>query len=111
MAEPVAHNLFNEFRKITEPKPVEDKQKDDSDAITTLIGYPGWDKLKEWAEGRLKDIESLNDSLSPTDTPEIIGYRFLAAKTAAVLVREVLNLPEAILKSYELSKETPEDTE
>lgn len=88
-----------------EPKTKEDEQMAH---IISFKNDPRFEALKDVVEDWIEDLESMRGIIKDTDTPELIGYRFLAVQTATHFLRSVVNLPDAIAKAkeYEQQRQT-----
>jgi hypothetical protein len=99
MSEPVTNEIVEVFTKIkkamSEESPT-DKQKRDDNSISTLNGYPGFDSLREYVQMMIKRLETMQGMIEPTDSVEVIGFRFLACQLAAQQLKAVIELPYGI---------------
>jgi hypothetical protein len=79
-------------------------EKVDNEAIG-LIGFPAWDALKELIDKRVKMLEQLFTINSETDTPESIGYRYMALQNVIQHLNSIKEFPEHLLQAKKLHEE------
>ncbi len=99
MSEPVTNEIVQTFTKIKlamQDESPQDKQKREDDAMSTLQGHTGFDALKSYVELMVKRLETLQGMIEPTDSVEVIGFRFLACQFAAQQLKTIIELPYGI---------------
>jgi len=79
-------------------------EKVDNEALQ-LIGFPGWEALKELIDKRINALERLFTINSETDTPESIGYRYMALQNVIQHLKSIKEFPEHLLEAKKLHEQ------
>lgn len=98
--------VFETFEKLTE-RPVIKKVTTSQTQIASLVNSDGFKALQEIID---RSITSLKDiPVDPkTDTPESVGFRYLASRVAIEYLQELRDLPQ---RQAELLKLAEDETE
>lgn len=64
--------------------------------IARLVDNDEWVKYKEKVELIMKSLLEMQGMIQPTDTAEMVGFRFMAISTAVNVVRAILTIPDRI---------------
>lgn len=59
--------------------------------IKEIANLPGWQHVENYIDFLIEELLSLGGNIEKTDTPETIGFRYLAARTAAAYLEKVKN--------------------
>jgi hypothetical protein len=76
-------------------------EKVDNEAVG-LVGFPAWEALQKLIDVRIEALEKLFTINSETDTPESIGYRYMALTNVIQHLRSIRELPEVIYNGKKL---------
>jgi len=88
------------------------KAEADDEKVIDLLSHPSWEKFKELAEERIAFLKEMVDPdskeamISLSDTPEIIGTKYLIISFAVSQIRQLINLPETINEARRIAKGT-----
>lgn len=63
-------------------------------SIFNLANEPGWESMKKRILAEKENLRELADMVQPTDTPAIIGFKFLASRLAMDKLQWVINTVE-----------------
>ncbi len=100
---PTQHPVVKTFKAIQEDKTEIDKQSDKDRLLADLNGDPRYEVLKEQGYRMIKQLETMQGQIESTDTPETIGFRFLACSIAVTKIQELLQIPENIVVSSQVN--------
>lgn len=99
-AVPVPNSILESFQRLTE-RPVIKKQTTTQSKIANLADSDSFKALQEVIDVWIQELQSI--PINPkTDTPESIGFRYMASQVAIEYLKDVKNLPK---RYAELQKE------
>jgi exopolysaccharide biosynthesis protein len=96
--------VVRQFKRIQEDKPVKEEQADTYREIVQLANDPRWHQIQEVIGMRIKSLEAMFN-VEVTDTPEQVGFRYMALKTVIGELEWVKNLPETTYHELEKARE------
>lgn len=98
--------VFESFQKLTE-QPVIKRETTRQSKIASLVNSDGFKALQEIID---RSITSLRDiPVDPkTDTPESVGFRYLAAKVTIEYLQEIRDLPKRQAELLKLAEDESE---
>lgn len=92
----VPTKVFTTYKKLKEVTPKELNRDDQNLAL--LSDTAGWSVLKGIIESQIESLNALNGAISPEDTVEAVGFKFLAANIASYHLQSIINIVEATRK-------------
>lgn len=91
--------VFESFERLTE-RPIIKKETTRQSKIASLVNSDGFKALQEVIDRMIADLQDI--PVDPkTDTPESVGFRYLAAKVTIEYLTDIRDLPK---RQAELAK-------
>ena len=88
--------IFASYRKVQERPEIKHKKKE-KEKIARLANSDSFRELKKIIDKRMEDLTELT-GITPGDTVESIGFRFLVAQTVKEYLKEIRDYPELCKK-------------
>lgn len=89
-------SIFASYKKLQQ-RPEIKKEISKSDRLASLSTSDDWKALQEVIDAHIQQLTDLR-SVSPEDTVEAVGFRYLASQIAIEHLKEIRNLPDRVNK-------------
>lgn len=97
-----SNDVIRTFKKIEEEiQPAEKLAEKSDNEIGQLSVDPRWLKMKETLDQQIAQWER-QIPIEVTDTPESVGFRYIAARLVAGALKAVRDLPDAIAQGVDI---------
>lgn len=94
--ETAVHDVTKVFFDAIE-NPVEVKQEEEKDILVEQLSIdPRYTAYKEYIDQLIEGLTVLENMIEKTDTPEMIGFRYMIARVAKYYLITVRDYPEAV---------------
>lgn len=101
-AVPVSSNILESFQRLAE-RPEIKKQTTTQSKIANLADSESFKALGEVIDIWIEQLQNI--AINPqTDTPESVGFRYMASQVTIEYLKDVKNLPERYAKLQKESK-------
>lgn len=94
MQDTIEPKMTTTYRKLIKQRTDAEKQDELLDRITTLVGMPAWQAMKEVMQGQIDVYDNIEIG---NDTPEQIGLRYMVSKVIKEELRYLMDLPEKLI--------------
>lgn len=89
------------FRKLTEVRSDEEKAIAQDSYVAGLATDDRWKAYKRVVEQRIDALRSLEGMIDSSDTPETVGFRYLAVSVAIAHLKELISLPDVLFEAQQ----------
>lgn len=90
-------SLMTAFKEIKEPNPTQEDIK--LALISELSTDPRWEAVVEYIDGLI--TRYVNVEITPTDTPESVGVKYMVAEKVMKILEPLRKLPELMGEQYD----------
>lgn len=98
--------VFDSFQKLIE-NPIIKKETTNQDKIASLVNSDGFKAIQEVIDGMIANLQEIPID-SKVDTPESIGFRYLASRVTVEYLQEIRDLPNKQAKLTKLADKQDE---
>jgi hypothetical protein len=103
---PASGSIIDTFKKLTEKKAIK-KEITNRDKIASLANSDSFSALVDDINEKIEALRNI--PINPlTDTPESVGFRYLASQVTIEYLTEIRDLPERYLKMKQMEAENGE---